>query len=300
MKRLSAFFLAILFLALSLASCDFSGSGNDTEKINDALPSASGAWHLMGDEDTFFTLNGEKGVMSFSYTEDGEEKYHGTFRAVYRGVGEDIQTPLTLLLTRSDKDREDWLDCYTECFKDDFTQFTVMGIEEDLGVTDGTVYTHIYRISELPYKIGTYLREGAKYKEEKSLYRYADSLHVPSGTYALPSGESFTFVMSKPMARELFRYQSGETAVEGTLWIAEDQKTAYLYVEHDPYSKVTKADKAHYDTTFDICYPPDFYLRGSFGEEGRLVIDGLYRHPESPTEISDETWVFGTYEKTEK
>ena len=79
--------------------------------------------------------------------------------------------------------------------------------------------------------------------------------------------------------------------------MAEDMKTVYLYIEHDPYSKVTNADKNKYDTTFDINYPPDFYLRGDFSNPDKIVINGLYHHTYSPTKIKDSTWVFGTYVK---
>ena len=63
--------------------------------------------------------------------------------------------------------------------------------------------------------------------------------------------------------------------------IIKDKKTIYLYIENDPYSKVTDKDKEHYDTTFDIYYPPDFYLRGEFSNPNEIVINGLYHHPSS-------------------
>ena len=103
--------------------------------------------------------------------------------------------------------------------------------------------------------------------------------------------------MTKPRNSELFRYENGDTAVEGSFWMAEDRKTIYLYVTHDPYSKVTNADKAHYDTTFDIYYPPDLYLRGDFTKDGSFVINELYHHPKSPIETPDDAWVLGTYVK---
>ena len=297
MKRIGKVFLIpLLVFVLMLAGCD-ALSGSDVEKFNDELASSTGRWLLLGDEDTYFTFDGSKDVMSFCYVEDGVEKYRGTYGAIYRGLGEEVLTPLTLALCRSDKAEEDWLSCYVEGFEEDFTQFTVMGEEEDLGMTDGFIYTHIYRIGELPYKMGTYVLEGREYKEEGNQYGDADALHIPCGTYALETGESFTFLMTKPTSRELFLYRNGDAVVEGTLWIAADQKTAYLYIEHDPYSKVTSADREHYDTTFDMYYPPDFYLRGDFSDADRIVIDGLYHHTSSPTEIEDAVWTFGTYVK---
>ena len=292
---------ALLLAALTLLLCGCGalgglfGSGDNTEEYRNELTSITGRWVLEGDESTYFTFDGAKGAMTFRYVEGGTEKYSGSFRALYRGNGAKIATPLDLMLTRTDKTAEDWLSCYVEDFDTDFTQFTVMAEEEDLGFTDGTVYTHIYRISELPYQMGTYVLEGKEKKAESDNYSEADARHIPAGTYTAEGGETFTFLMTKPTARELFRYQNGDTVMEGTFWMAADGKTIYLYITHDPYSKVTRADKEHYDTTFDIYYPPDFYLRGDFTTAGQLVIDGLYHHPESPTEIEDATFVFGTY-----
>lgn len=302
MKRIGRVLALILLVCIvTLTGCDafesITGGGTNAEEFNKELASATGCWRLVGDEDTYFTFDGSKDVMSFSYTEDGAVKYSGTFRAVYRGNAPDIPTPLTLVLQRDDRENEDAIGCYTEGFEEQFTQFTVMKEEEDLGMISGALYTHVYRISEIPYKMGTYVLEGQEYREESDDYGDADSLHIPNGTYALESGESFTFRMTKPTSRELFQYRNGDTLVEGTFWIAADQKTIYLYIEHDPYSKVTPADREHYDTTFDIYYPPDFYLRGDFSEAECFIVNGLYRHGETPSELSDEVWVFGTYER---
>ena len=86
--------------------------------------------------------------------------------------------------------------------------------------------------------------------------------------------------------------------LQGIFNIAQDRRTIYLYIEHDIYEKVRESDKKDYDTTFSLNYPPDFYLRGNFDTDANsLVIDGLYHHDYSPTEIDDSVWVFGTYNK---
>lgn len=304
MKRVNIIFLMLLFVfVFTLTGCDFLGdifediSNSDGEKYDHEFESSTGCWKLSGDEDTYFIFDGSKGVMSLRYIEDGNPKYSGTYRAIYRGIGKNVLTPLAILITRSDKEKEDWLSCYVEDFHEDFTQFTIMAEEEDLGMISGSFYTHIYRISELPYKMGTYVLEDKDYKEESNNYRDADSLYIPNGTYALETGERFTFLMTKPMSRELFQYKNGDVVVEGTFFMASDRKTIYLYIEHDPYSKVTNADKDEYDTTFDIYYPPDFYLRGDFSNSDSIIINDLYHHSESPTEIQDSTWKYGTYVK---
>lgn len=99
----------------------------------------------------------------------------------------------------------------------------------------------------------------------------------------------------------LFSYTNDGKTVEGIFNIHTDKSTIYLYIEHDIYEKVKDADKDKYDTTFGLNYPPDFYLRGSFDtSDNSIVINDLYHHTESPTEIEDSFWVFGTYVRQER
>ena len=295
MKKLSI--ICLILCLFMLTGCDLFMKDDDVKKYNTELTSATGKWTLLNDEDTFFTFDGSKNAMSFSYVEDGVSKYNGKFRAIYRGNGNDVVTPLDFIFMRSDKQKEDWIGCYVENFESDFTQFTIFYEEEDLGMIDGTIYTHIYRISELPYKMGSYVLEGEDFKVESNDYKYAGKFNIPNGTYSLSSGESLTVVMIKPDTYQLFQYKNGDVIVEGSFSIAQDKNTIYLYIEHDPYTKVTKADKDKYDTTFSMYYPPDFYLRGDFSHSEYLVINDLYHHTYSPTQIQDSTWAFGTYVK---
>ena len=298
MKKIRFLAIALALLCLALTGCDtlLGGSSSNSDKYEQELVSATGKWVLHGDEDTYFILDGSKGAMTFSYTEDGVEKQSGSFGAVHRGNGDDVLTPLTLMLKIGDT--ENWLGCYVENFEESFTQFTVMEIEKDLGFIDGTVYAHRYRLSELPYKLGTYVLEGNELKSESNNYADADEYNIPAGTYTTESGESITFVFTKPRSTALFRYVKGDVTVEGVCTVASDKGTVYLYIDHEPYEKVRKADREHYDTTFSNYYPPDFYLRGDFdANDGSIEINGLYRHTYTQTEIKDEVWTFGIYTK---
>lgn len=301
MKRIInlLFVFLLIIIPCVLTGCDslLGGSEPNKEEFNEELESSTGKWMLKDDEDTYFTFDGSQNAMTYEYVEDGNSKYSGTYRVIHRGLGDKVLTPLTFILTRSDKQQEDWVGCYAENFETDFTQFTIMSEEEDLGIIDGSIHTHIYRISELPYKMGSYILEGNVYKMESNNYSEANEFCIPNGTYTLETGETFTFLYTKPKDPELFQYINGDITVEGSIKIASDKKTIYLYIENDPYNKVTDADKEHYDTTFNIYYPPDFYLRGDFSNPDYIVINDLYHHTESPSEIQDSTWVFGTYHK---
>ncbi len=297
-NRIFSLLLTLVVLLLAFTGCEgLFGGNSDTTKFDDEMTAATGKWLLLGDEDTYFEFNGSKGAMTFSYCEDGEARYSGSFRAIHKNDS-DANTPLSFMLTRTDKDNEDWLSCYTEGFEEYFSQFSIMTEEEDLGVTDGTVYTHIYRISELPYKLGTYVLEGREYKAYEKDGFNDGTYRIPEGTYVSESGERLTVVPLMSKSYMLFRYENGDTAIEGIFNIAEDRKTIYLYIEHDIYEKVKDADKENYDTTFSLNYPPDFYLRGDFDTTSNdIVINGLYHHEYSPSEIEDSFWVFGTYTK---
>ena len=294
-------FQILFLLAIFLTGCgllkEIIGSDDSELEINDEFDSSTGKWILLNHDDTYFEFNGSKEVMEFNYYENGIKTYSGTYRAIYKGLGKDVTTPLTFIFTRTDKSKEDWLSCYVEEFGENFTQFTVMRIEEDLGFINGSIYTYIYRISELPYKLGTYILEGNQYKNETDNYSSAKKYYIPSGTYSLDTGESFTFLTIKPTSPELFQYKNGDIVIEGTYTIAADKKTIYLYIEHDPYNKITPEDEKQYDTTFSLYYPPDFYLIGDFSNKEYIIINDLYHHTESPIKIEDSSWVFGEYKK---
>ena len=54
-----------------------------------------------------------------------------------------------------------------------------------------------------------------------------------------------------------------------------------------------KDNKNNYDMTFSHNYSPDFYLRGDFtANNGKIIIDDLYHHKESTTDIKDTIWSF--------
>ena len=162
MKKIINLFSFFLLITIScmLTGCDIldnllggSGSNEKVENFDNELESSTGKWLLKDDKDTYFTFDGSKNIMTYSYVEDGIKKYNGTYRVVSKGTSKDVTTPLTFIFTRSDKEKEDWVGCYVEDFNSDFTQFTIMSEEEDLGMIDGSIHTYIYRISELPSKI---------------------------------------------------------------------------------------------------------------------------------------------------
>ena len=75
-----------------------SSLNNNVENFDSELESSTGRWLLKDDENTYFTFDGSKNVMTYSYIEDEISKYSGTFRVVSSGTSKDVATPLTFIL----------------------------------------------------------------------------------------------------------------------------------------------------------------------------------------------------------
>ncbi len=309
MKRLTKCLLIIFMLIslFTLVACDLfnkkgTSSIDDAKEYNSEFKETTGKWYLLDENrnktNTYFEFDGSLNNMTFKYIENGTIKFIGKYRCVYKvNDGENTYT-VNFILTRDNGSKDEWVYTYADDFDTDFTQFTIIKEERNEGMNDGRIYSHIYRISELPYKLGTYVLDGKEYKQEKDNYKYANYYQVPEGTYYLNENVSITFIMPKPYSYALFEYKNGNETVEGVYWTANDKKTIYLYIEHDPYQYIRLEDRNNYDMTFSHDYPPDFYLRGNFEVmNNSIVINSLYHHDYSPTKIEDKIFKFGTYTK---
>ena len=114
MTKINGRFIAILLIVATVSAmfsgCDliFGQKPDGTVNYDEKMDASTGKWLLMDEEDTYFVFDGSEGVMTFSYYEDDALKYHGGFRSIYRS-SDDAKTPLTFILTRSDKENEDWI-----------------------------------------------------------------------------------------------------------------------------------------------------------------------------------------------
>ena len=126
MTKINGRFIALLLIVATasamLSGCAliFGHKSNGTVNYDEKMDASTGKWLLLDEEDTYFVFDGSEGVMTFSYYEDGALKYQGGFRSIYRSP-DDAKTPLTFILTRSDKEREDWISCYAEGVDKGFT-----------------------------------------------------------------------------------------------------------------------------------------------------------------------------------
>lgn len=304
MKKIKYLFMFLLIISLfTLTSCELFPTKKKTSKekeYKEEISALTGKWYLLDSAhnktNTFFSFNGEKNKMTFSYTEDGETKSTGKFSLIYKANDGSNTYTVKLVLKRDTEEKEDYIYTYVDDFDTNFTQFSTLKIERDEDINDGRIYSHIYRMSELPYKYGIYVLENNEYKNELNNYKYKDEYQVPEGTYRLNDSVSITFMMTKPYHYALFRYVNGSNVVEGVYWTSDDKGTIYLYLEHDPYQYIRNEDREKYDMTFSHDYPPDFYLRGTFSlNNNSIVINDLYHHEYSESKVQDKIFKFGTY-----
>ena len=147
--------------------------------------------------DTYFVFNGEKGNFSMKYYENGELKREGKFNKILT-YKERIGTwsDSLHLNIKIDSTTFDHISTYTESFEP-LNQFRI--IEEYKG------FDTRYYLSELPYVMGTYVREGEEYVEEKYHNNDPDPM-IPmesmftsalDGTFKLDNDHYFYFLSPK-------------------------------------------------------------------------------------------------------
>ena len=276
-KSLIISLIFVLIIAtFSLAGCGLldaitgNNSSSDVEQLFDECNETNGKWIYCDfwtkepDADTYIVFDGTKNVMHFDYYEDGVLKRDGVYRVVYRGVGADVSVPLSIgFEIKGDAKHRDWLECYVDDFKTDFTQFTVIDEYRDAGLTrSGTPLWHDYRLGEMPFKYGTYVKEGATLKEEKNDFEYADRYYIPSGEYVNQSGAKFTFVTTYYSSALLFRYEYGDKVVEGVYGLSGNNDIFFPYLNYHAGCGLTKEQAREYG---DVLYfPPNYNVYGSF------------------------------------
>ena len=165
----SIFFVSLLFTCL--VGCEAFGGGLAKNYDKEYTPT-TGKFCFVDENhqatDNYFIFDGTKNVMSFEYFEEGNKKLSGTFRFVVPSEkGKDRTYCFSYCLDKKDGEKEDVLTCYSDNFSDDdtFTQFTIMQEEKKFTNSDKKVDFHTYRLSELPYKMGTYVKECSSYAE---------------------------------------------------------------------------------------------------------------------------------------
>ena len=185
-------FIKLLMLPLiltSLTGCELLEEvfGGDTDTIHKkSYEPITGKFVLYDQMDkrvehsnTYFEIDGSKGNFSIKYYEDGNLKKDGVFQRIvtYKDKIGKVRDNLHFNVKFGDKSEH--ISTYTESL-DPINQFRI--IEEYSG-SDAKWY-----LSELPFVMGTYVREGKTFQEEKLLETEED--------YLTPSLRCFTNAMN--------------------------------------------------------------------------------------------------------
>lgn len=130
-------------------------------------------------ENTYFEIDGSQGNFSLKYYEHGDLKREGIFQKII--TREDLIGRYSDNLHFNVKvgDISEHISCYSETFSP-IDQFRI--IEEYVGSSQD------YYLSELPYVLGTYVREGKEFTPEKA--------HTHKVDYTTPNKEEFTAALN--------------------------------------------------------------------------------------------------------
>lgn len=161
--------LFILLLTIfTLTGCDLLNQNDNVIELGNSESAVK--WNLViNDNDyrpiqsAFFEFTND----SFKYYEDGVLKKEGTQRITFFDINKN-NTPLHLNLYFGNDNTGlsiyDYIDCYTEDSKDDLHQFTIVSQGYHIKpIRNGGVPIRDYHLSDMPYALGTYVKEGSEY-----------------------------------------------------------------------------------------------------------------------------------------
>ena len=189
MKKFISFIFALLISlsSFTLTGCDLLGNitnGNNDNIHTNSYDAITGKFYLYKAADertiytqTYFDINGTKGNFSLKYYENGALKKEGKFQKVVTHPDNVGYFSDNLHFNVKCGDTYEHICTYTESF-DPLNQFRI--IDEYCGGANETKYYY----SELPFVLGTYVREGASFTEESNNKNNAD--------YTVPTLENYT------------------------------------------------------------------------------------------------------------
>ena len=204
MKKLLFIFFSFVLLII-LAGCDgiFGGEDNDTIHSTYYEP-VTGKFILYEAldkryeyEDTYFEIDGTKGKFSLKYYENSKLKKEGPMQKIVTYKDRIGYWCNNLHFNIKIGNTAEHISAYTESFEP-LNQFRI--IEEYEGVSENKYY-----LSELPYVMGTYVRENKEYKKEAKNINKRDYLNSTideftaaiDGKYALDEDHYFYFLSPK-------------------------------------------------------------------------------------------------------
>lgn len=308
--------LMIMPLLFLLTGCDLL-NGNKTDVVNLGDGDKAVKWNLVVNNNECRPVESahfEFSKDNFKYYENGELKKEGTHRITYFGV-ENTISPLHLNLNFG-KDNDglliyDYIDCYTEDSKEELHQFTIINECYHIKpIRSGGVPVRDYHLSDMPYALGTYVKEGTDhysykngkvnylncarldgkfYDENDNMFYFVNNSY--SSNYPSSDYSSYTVYM---------RYENkmNNTFLEGTIMLSwyedfytgERHDIAHIYVMHgdsEPGEESGTYALADYELM-------DFNFNG---ENSFTFASGDYAYDNYECNFDPANFISGTYRK---
>ena len=262
--------LTIFVAATTFSGCDMGSNSDEVHKksyepITGKFVLHDSTNNYSSCTDAYFVLDGSKGNFSLKYYENGELKRDGQFQRVVTRIDRISKSNDNLHFNVKCGSTVEHISTFTESFEP-LNQFRI--IEEYNGLEQR------YFLSELPFIMGTYVREGIDYKEETVSKRTSTSEDFTSdlnGKYMLDETHYFYFMFPEIddyYAKAFFQYYSPDL-VKPKEGFADGR--TYKNVTNRPeveltYSRQVQIYKRDHDSTQDLLF--GYY---TFDEEENMI-----------------------------
>lgn len=317
MKKILSILLAVL-MTLGLSGCalfEFLHDGDNIVNLGDGKTAVK--WHLVSNDNALKPVSSayfEFDESSFKYYENGVLKKEGTHRITYTSP-QNSNKPLHLNLNFGNDGNGfsvyDYIDCYTEDSKNNLHQFTIISVGYHIQpLRSGGVPVRDYHLSDMPYALGTYLKEGTEqYSYQNERVNYLECANL-QGTFLDKNGNSFYFVNNSYSTEQqttnyspytvYMRYENNQnnTFLEGTIkmsWFedwdtGERRNVAIIHVMHG--ENEPGQEKGTYAE-------PDYQLFDfDFGDNSFTFTRGNYFYDNQECDYNPLNFIASTYYKT--
>lgn len=309
--------LVLPFIALSLSGCAFfEFNDNNKNVVNLGDGENFVKWSLVENNNEYHHVTSayfEVNKNTIRYFEDDTLKKEGKPNAVYFGP-ENTTSPLVLQLNFGKDENglriSDNLYCFTEDEKENVHQFTIMAEGYEVkALRMGGVPVRDYHLSEMPYVMGTYVKDGSErydYKNSTDKDINADKL---KGSFVDTSGNKFYFINNcfyqhngyyLSYGNVYFRYENNikNIFLEGTIVLSyydsyelnRRVETALLYVMHG--QSEPSSEKG-------VVLFPDYHLLDFiFSQESSFSFnEATYFYDNNECDWNPNDFIPGTYTK---
>lgn len=312
--------LLLPLIGLTLSSCAFLEIAENKQRVVDlgngdsfvkwSLVENNNEYHQV--ETAYFEINKN----TIRYYEDGALIKEGEPNAVYFGQESTTSSLVLQLKFGMGEDgvrMADNLYCFTEDEKGNVHQFTIMAEGYEIkALRQGGVPVRDYHLSEMPYAMGTYVKEGSvryTYKNKTDKDITADKL---KGSFVDASNNKFYFL------NNCYYQQNGYYLLSANIYFRYENNAKNIFLEgtigtsyFDSYELNRRVDVAllyvmhgqsEPSSEKGVVLDPDYQLIDfTFAEDGSLSFsEGTYFYDNTECDWNPTNFVPGIYIPTQK